>query len=248
MLATRQTASQIVRMRKYRLKPLPEQVSPQILQQLKHISTATIGHFYPWGFMSSALRRLHPVKRVVGTAVTLTIPGPDSTLLHHVIGLVRPGDFLVIDRHGDRRHACWGGGVTRAARNAGLAGAVIDGLCTDPDEILGMGFPVWCRGVSALTTRLSDTGGRFNEPVSCGGIAVCPGDVVIADENGVVAIPADDVESIIDAAIRLEKEIANGENRLNARERLGDVYGASALVRRALESDAHAIPGPARNE
>ena len=235
-------------MHKYRLKPMPVQVSPQILQQLKNISTATIGHFYPWGFMSAALRRLHPVKRVVGTAVTLTIPGADSTLLHHVIGLVRAGDFLVIDRHGDRRHACWGGGVTRAAVNAGLAGAAIDGLCTDPEEILEMGFPIWSLGVSALTTRLSDLGGRFNEPVSCGGIAVCPGDVVIADENGVVAIPADDAESIIDTAIQLEKEIVKGENRLDAGERLGVVYGASALVRRELENDAQAIHKPAHSE
>ena len=104
----RLTASHMVHMQKYRLKPLPRQVSAQILLQLKNILTATIGHFYPCGYMSTALRRLHPVKTVVGTAVTLTMPGADSTLLHYVIGPIRHGDSLVIDRHGDRRHACCG--------------------------------------------------------------------------------------------------------------------------------------------
>lgn len=99
IVGDRLTASHLVHMQKYRLKPLPQQVSPQILLQLKNIATATIGHFYPWGLVSAALRRLHPVKMAAGTAVTLTMPGADSTLLHDVIGPIR---------HGDRRHACCG--------------------------------------------------------------------------------------------------------------------------------------------
>jgi 4-hydroxy-4-methyl-2-oxoglutarate aldolase len=136
----------------------------------------------------------------------------------------------VIERQGDHRHACWGGGVTRAARNAGLAGAVIDGPCTDPGEIGRLGFPLWCRGVSAITTRLNDVGGRFNMPVSCGGVAVSPGDLVLADESGVLVLPRDEAESIAQRAIALAADIERGECRLDAGELLGKVYGASALV------------------
>lgn len=219
-------------MRKYRMHDLPAQIGPELRRRLATVQTATIGHFYQWGFMAGALQRLQPGEIVVGTAVTLSIPGQDSTLLHHVLGLVRPGDFLVIERQGDHRHACWGGGVTRAARNAGLAGAVIDGPCTDPHEIAALGFPLWCRGISAITTRMNDVGGRFNFPVSCGGVAVCPGDVILADENGVLVLSRDEADAIADRALALNGDIARGERRLDAGERLGLVYGASALIER----------------
>lgn len=220
-------------MRKYRLHDMPAQIDPALARRLKSVHSATIGHFYQWGFMDGRVQRLSPGEIVVGTAVTVSIPAQDSTLLHHVLGLVRPGDFLVVERQGDRRHACWGGGVSRAAINAGLVGAVVDGPCTDPDEIRALGFALWCRGVSGITTRLGDIGGRFNEPVSCGGIAVCPGDVVLADENGVLVLPADEAAEVAEMAIALTQEIARGEKRLDAGEQLGLVYGASALVARA---------------
>ena len=219
-------------MRKYRMHDLPAQIGPELQRLLATVQTATIGHFYQWGFMASALQRLQPGEIVVGTAVTLSIPGQDSTLLHHVLGLVRPGDFLVIERQGDHRHACWGGGVTRAARNAGLAGAVIDGPCTDPHEIAALGFPLWCRGISAITTRMNDVGGRFNLPVSCGGVAVCPGDVILADENGVLVMPRDEADAIAHRALALNADIERGESRLDAGEKLGLVYGASELIER----------------
>src|SRR5436190_1238133 len=88
------------------------------------------------------------------------------------LGLTRPGDVIVVDRLGDERYACWGGGVTNAARQAQLAGAVIDGPCTDPSEIRSQGFALWCRGVSPITTRVADVGGTLNQPVSCGGVVV----------------------------------------------------------------------------
>lgn len=219
-------------MHKYHMHDLPAQAAPALLSRLATIPTAPIGHFYHWGFMAGGIQRLRPGEIVAGTAVTLSIPGADSTLLHHVLGLVRPGDFLVVERQGDRRHACWGGGVTRAARNAGLAGAVIDGPCTDPLEIEALAFPLWCRGVSAMTTRMLDVGGRFNLPVSCGGVAVCPGDVIVADESGLVVLPASEAAEIADTALALAKVIAQGAQRLDSGELLGLVYGASALVGR----------------
>ena len=132
--------------------------------------------------MDRGIQPLLQRQRIAGTAVTLAIPGQDSTLLHHALGLLRPGDILVVDRLGDDKHACWGGGVTVAAKAAGALGGVVDGPCTDLTEIEDSDFPMWCRGMSPITTRLYNLGGTLNLPVSCGGVTVSPGDAIIADE------------------------------------------------------------------
>ena len=72
--------------------------------------------------------------------MTLAIPGQDSTLLHHTLGLLRPGDILIVDRLGDDKHACWGGGVTVAAKAAGALGGVVDGPVHRPDRDRGQRF------------------------------------------------------------------------------------------------------------
>ena len=79
--------------------------------------------------------------------------------------IAQPGDVVVIDRCGDRLHACWGGMVTLAAHLKRLAGGIIDGPATDIDEIEELGFPVYCRGMSAITTKLMGFGGEINTAV-----------------------------------------------------------------------------------
>jgi len=171
----------------------------------------------------------------VGPAVTLAIPGPDSTLLHHALGLLRPGDVLVVDRLGDDKYACWGGGVTVAAKAAGAAGGIVDGPCTDIQEIEDSDFPVWCRGMAPITTRLYNLGGMLNMPISCGGVVVNPGDVVIADDSGVLILPPEEAEQVADEAIaRQEKGLAN-QDRVTAGEKLGELSGASLKVVEATE-------------
>ena len=167
---------------------------------------------------------------LVGTAVTVAIPGTDSTLLHHAIGLLRPGDLLVIDRLGDDRHACLGGGVARAVLRAGAVAVVLDGPCTDPEEIREAGLPVWCRGASAITTRLNDLGGALNLPVACGNVPVLPGDAILADATGVLVLPPGEAEAAADEAIAREARIAERQARAQAGQKPGDISGASRLV------------------
>ena len=100
----------------YRIEPMPPQLSPALAEKLSRVETATVGHSQHWGFMDRGIQPLLRNKRIAGAAVTLAIPGQDSTLLHHTLGLLRPGDILVVDRLGDDKHACWGGGVTVAAK------------------------------------------------------------------------------------------------------------------------------------
>ncbi len=92
---------------RYRIDPAPQPLGEALVRRLATIDTSTLGHAVPWYLMSQRLKALQRGRRVVGTAVTLSIPGADSTLLHHALGQLRPGDLLVVDRLGDTRPSCW---------------------------------------------------------------------------------------------------------------------------------------------
>ena len=220
----------------YRINPMPPRIAPALAAAFLNVETATIGHSQHWGFMDRRIQPLLRGARVAGTAVTLAIPAQDSTLLHHALGLLRPGDILIIDRLGDDRHACWGGGVTVAAKAAGAAGAVVDGPCTDLAEIEASGFPMWCRGLSPITTRLYNLGGTLNLPVSCGGVTVNAGDLVLADESGVLVLPPLGLEEIADAAIARQLRGEASQARMRAGEKMGDISGATKMVLDALKA------------
>lgn len=221
-------------MNKYVIGPAPQPLAPEAMTQLAEVETATIGHFRHWGFMSPGIRPLGHGRKVIGRAITLALPAQDSTLLHHALGLLEPGDVVVIDRLGDAKHACWGGGVTQGAVAAGAAGAIVDGMCTDPSEIAAHDFPVWCRGVSPITTRIYDLAGMMNVPVSCGGVVVNPGDVILADENGVLVLPPGEVAEVSRAALEKQARQAVNASKIGQGERLGELSGASDRVRQAL--------------
>ena len=215
----------------YTIKDMPEQVPQADLDLLAGVETATVGHWRLMGFMDRAIQPLLPGRRVVGTAVTLAIAGPDSTLLHHATGLLRPGDILVVDRLGDDKYACWGGGVTVAAKASGAVAGIVDGPCTDLTEIQDSDFPMWSRGISPITTRLYDLGGGMNIPVSCGGAVVMPGDAILADESGVLVIPRNEVRAVAEEALHRQESGKIREASVRDRERkLGEVSGASAKV------------------
>ncbi|MCJ8139048.1 RraA family protein [Falsirhodobacter halotolerans] len=215
----------------YKINPMPEQIPQADLDLLAQCETATMGHWRQFGFLSRQIQPLIPRRRVVGTAVTIAIPGPDSTLLHHLLSLIRPGDFVIVDRLHDDRYACWGGGVTVGAKAAGAVGAAVDGPCTDLEEIEASDFPMWCRGISPITTRLYDIGGAINVPVSCGNTVVMPGDAVLADESGVLVLPRDEVASEAQKAIDTQARGKGREGQVRAGEaKLGDLSGATARV------------------
>ncbi|MGX9962605.1 RraA family protein [Roseomonas sp. F4] len=216
-------------MAKYVIEPMPGQLSSEVVALLEKAETATIGHWRHWGFVDRRVQGLLR-KRVAGTAVTVQFTGPDSTILHHALGLLRPGDILVVDRLGDDRHACWGGGVTVAAKAAGAKAGVVDGACTDIEEVEASDFPLWCRGLAPITTRIYDLGGRMNVPVSIGGVVVMPGDAVLCDESGVLVLPPSEAEAEAREAIARQERGMKIQARVAAGEKLGDISGATAKV------------------
>jgi len=218
----------------YTIAEMPEPLDAERHKRLLECETATIGHFRSSGFVDPEIRCQLDEVRIAGVAVTLSLPPGDGTLLNHAMRLLRAGDVLVIDRQGDRRHACWGGVLTDVGKRIGLGGVIIDGTATDRATLREYAFPVWSRGVSAMTTKLANQGGTMNVPISVGGVVVRPGDVVVADENGVVVLPPDDVDAVIDHTLALQEQEERILERLAAGECLPDISGATRLVAAAL--------------
>ncbi|ADO43982.1 dimethylmenaquinone methyltransferase (plasmid) [Ketogulonicigenium vulgare Y25] len=210
---------------KYKINPMPPQIDAEKLARYSGVEVAMVGHFRDRGFVHRAIQ---PILRkpgtVVGTAVTVAIPSDDSTMLHYAIKQLRPGDFLMIDRLGDDRHAPIGGGTGQMLKLRGAAGVVIDGPCTDPDEILELDLPCWSRGFSHITTRVYNRGGAMNVPVSVGNTPVMPGDVVIADATGVIVLPPDEADAVCDHALMRQARY----NDFIAKVRAGEVMPPSA--------------------
>ena len=216
----------------YTLNEMPEQIDQSILEKSLKAETATIGHRRHVGFINRNIQNIFNQKiTIAGTAVTLAIPGQDSTLLHHIIQFLRPGDILCIDRLGDDKHACLGGGVAAAIVASGCSGVIIDGPCTDFPELKEYGLQVWCKGASPITTRIYNIGGSFNIPVSIGGSVVNPGDVVIADFSGVLVMPLKEAEDDLDWALSKQKSEPSAHKKLFDGQLIGDMSGASNFVK-----------------
>lgn len=209
---------------------MPPQIDPGLVDLLEKAETATIGHFLYDGFVDRGVTPLLRGRRIAGTAVTLRLPHADSTLLHYAAKLVRPGDVVVIDRQGDVKYACWGGGMALAMKLAGVKAGIIDGPATDLPEIEEFDMPVWCRGLSSITTRLLGLGGAMNVPISVGGQIINPGDAVLADDQGALVLAPAVARAAAERAIGMQTKEATMHRRLRAGEKLPDITGATALV------------------
>lgn len=172
-------------------------VPAELLAQLGKIPPATIGHVLEHEFMDVGLRPIGKKFSFVGPAVTVRCFGIDSSIVHYAVDAAQPGDVIVVDRLGDMRYACWGGGVSLGAQVRGIVGAVVDGVLTDRVEIEEMGFHVFGRGISPVTTRGGGLTGELNVPVRCGGLIVNPGDIILADDDGVLVLAPERVAAIV---------------------------------------------------
>ncbi len=214
----------------YRIEPLPQQLDPAKTRRLAQVEAATLGHYLHTGFVDTGIRPLLIGPRVGGAAVTVQISGPDSTLLYYAMDRVRRGDMLVIDRAGDHKQACWGGFMAAVARIRGLAGVVIDGAVTDPAAIIAAGVPTWARDTSAVTTKLLNLGGGFNVPISIGGVAVTPGDVVLADDCGIVVVPPGRLDRLTEVALADQAEEGDWVERLEKGAMLQELVDIRAMM------------------
>ncbi len=175
------------------------------------------------GVMHSALKPIFAGK-AVGPALTVKLsPGDlqDPLLALHV---AQPGDVVVVDAGSETETSVFGGLMGSLFKNRGVQGAVIDGACRDTDELRDIGFLVFSRAVTARGTHTMFSGRKtdmqVNVPVTCGGIVVNPGDVIVSDEIGVTVVPAADLEKVLAGA----REQAQREEATRQRIRQGKTF------------------------
>jgi regulator of RNase E activity RraA len=217
------------------IRPRVAAVTTQLVERFKAIDPATVGHLLEFGFCDPGIQALWKPCRVVGPAVTVRTAALDSAVVHVAIDAAEPGDVLVIDRNGDRKHACWGEMTSLAAKLKGLAGTIVDGYVTDVTEIAEMGYAVYCRGASAITTKSLAVQGDVNVPVQVGGVSVNPGDLIVADSNGVLVLPPDVAAAVVDAAEARQKRELWVRAELKKGRPLSDISGAAGRVCARME-------------
>lgn len=153
---------------------------------------------------------LWPAGRIVGTVRTVSMrpvvagePPPGAHLGAAAIDSAVPGDVIVVANHGRIDSAAWGGLLSAAAARNGVAGVIVDGACRDVDEAAGAGFPVFARAASPVSARGRSVEQATDTPVEIGDVRVAAGDLVVADASGVVFIPRDPADEVLEAAERI---------------------------------------------
>ena len=150
--------------------------------------------------------RIRPVwrgARLAGPALTVRADPGEHPAVLRALEQATAGDVIVVDGGGFLERALWGGRMSKLARDRGVAGVVIDGAVRDVGEIAEIGFAVFAAGV-APTPPLREGGGETGSAITCGGIAVSPGDLVVGDADGVVVVPQAELGEIIARARELE--------------------------------------------
>ena len=179
-----------------------ERVSPALVRQASAFQAAILADVNGRrGALHGRVAALRPSMKLAGPALTVDVRPGDNLMIHAAMAQAKPGDVLVIDGKGDRTAALMGTIMMTACRQLGIAGVVIDGAVRDSLEIEEMGFPVFCAGTNP-NGPTKNVPGRIGHPITCGGVQVRSGDLVVADADGVVVIARERAEGLLPLARR----------------------------------------------
>jgi len=180
--------------------PSAPQVDHAVIARLLTISVALLSDQLHRNCGSVGLTPYHSPAPMAGTAVTVKTRGGDNLAILRAYDFCRPGDVMVVDAGGDLSNALVGGIMTLGAASLGLAGMVLDGTIRDVTEIRQRTFPVYARGVNHRGPY-KDGPGAINVPICVGGMAVNPGDIIVGDEDGLLAFSPSLASQVIEKAL-----------------------------------------------
>lgn len=167
-----------------------EAASPQVADSMSR-----------FGAMDAGIRPVWRSPRVIGSAVTVWCHAGDNLMIHKAIALAQPGDILVVNTQGVVASAPFGELLATSALLQGVRAVIVDGCVRDAEALEALQLPVYSRGICPGGCN-KDGGGEIGTIIACGGVAVRPGDIILADHDGVTVVPLDDAEAVAHASVR----------------------------------------------
>lgn len=189
----------------FRILPLDQRPNKALLNRYKSIATPLLSdNMNRLQGAYAYLKPMHKNGRLVGPALTVRTRAGDNLMVHKAIDLAQPGDVIVVDAGGETTQAIIGEIMMRLAQKKGINGFVIDGAIRDTDAFIEANFPCFAKG-STHRGPYKDGPGEINEPITIGNMIVNPGDIIVGDMDGVIAVPLQHAEQILNFAIEQEK-------------------------------------------